>query len=153
MIKPLCVRLFMLVHAARCAALVWAASLCAVVCAQGVHADVTVPDSIAAQIASSGTARVIVLLDVPFAPEGTLSAAAAAQQRQALAAAQDAFVSEVVKGSASKVINRLAWMPAVVLEIDAPTFERIQRSRRVKAVEPDQMMQPTAPAALPGAPQ
>ena len=102
---------------------------------------------------SSGTARVIVLLDVPFAPEGTLSAAAAAQQRQAIAAAQAAFVSEVVKGSASKLINRLAWMPAVVLEIDAPTLERIKRSKRVKAIEPDQLMQPMAPAALPGAPQ
>ncbi len=150
MIKSLCLRFSMPFDAARCAAVVWAASLCAVACAQGAAMK---PDSIAAQIASSGTARVIVLLDVPFAPEGTLSAAAAAQQRQALAAAQDAFVSEVVKGSASKVINRLAWMPAVVLEIDAPTLERIQRSRRVKAVEPDQLMQPMAPSGLPGAPQ
>lgn len=153
MIKPLCVRFFMPVHAARCVVLVWAVSLGAAACAQGVHADTTTRDRIAAQIASSGTARVIVLLDLPFAPEGTLSAAAATQQRQALAAAQDAFVSEVVTGSASKVINRLAWMPAVVLEIDAPTFERIQRSRRVKAVEPDQLMQPMAPPARPAAPQ
>lgn len=138
---------------ARCAALVWAVSLAAAAGAQGVQTDAMKLDSISAQIASSGTARVIVLLDVPFAPEGTLSAAAAAQQRQALAAAQDAFVDEVVKGSTSKLINRLAWMPAVVLEIDAPTLERIKRSKRVKAIEPDQLMQPMAPAALPGAPQ
>lgn len=140
-------------HVARCAALVGALSLCTVACAQGVQTDPMQLNRISSQIASSGTARVIVLLDVPFAPEGTLSAEAAAQQRQALAAAQDAFVSEVVKGSASQVINRLAWMPAVVLEIDAPTWERIKRSMRVKAVELDQLMQPMAPAALPGAPQ
>ena len=137
----------------RCAALVWAVSTAAVACAQGVKAEAMKLDSISAQVASSGTARVIVLLDMPFAPEGTLSAAAAAQQRKAIAAAQDAFVNEVVKGSASKVINRFAWTPSIVLEIDAPTLERIKRSKRVKAVEADQLMQPMAPSALPASPE
>ena len=121
--------------------------------AQGTQAQAAAPDPIAAQIARHGTARVIVLLDLPFAPEGTLSAADAARQRQAIAAAQDAFVGEVLKGSTSQVLNRFAWMPAVVLEIDAATLERIQRSRRVKAVEADQLVQPLPIPALPAAPQ
>lgn len=137
----------------RCAAMVLAMSLGTVACAQGVKAGAMSPDPIAAQIASSGTARVIVQLDLPFVPEGTLSAAAAAQQRQAIAAAQEAFVNEVVKGSASKVLNRFAWAPSIVLEIDAPTLERIRRSKRVKAVEADQLMQPMAPSALPASPE
>ena len=128
--------------AIRCAALALAVSLGSVASAEGVKAD-----PIAAQIARSGTARVTVLLDTPFVPEGALSPAAAAQQRAAIAAAQDAFVNEVVKGSASQVLNRFSWSPAVVLEIDAPTLERIRRSKRVKAVEADQLMQPMAPAA------
>lgn len=130
-----------------------AVSMSASAGAQGTPAQGTAPDPIAAQIARHGTARVIVLLDLPFAPEGTLSAADAERQRQAIAAAQDVFLGEVVKGSASQVLNRFAWMPAVVLEIDAPTFERIQRSRRVKAVEPDQLVQPLPAPALPAAPQ
>ena len=114
----------------------------AVSMAAGAGAQGTAPDPIAAQIARHGSARVIVLLDLPFVPEGTLNATDAARQRQAIATAQDAFVGEVVNGSASKVLNRFAWMPAVVLEIDAPTLDRIKRSRRVKAVEADQLMQP-----------
>lgn len=121
--------------------------------AQGAPAQGSAPDPIAAQIARQGTARVTVLLDLPFAPEGSLSAADAARQRQAIAAAQDVFLGEVVKGSASQVLNRFAWMPAVVLEIDAPTLERIRRSRRVKAVEADQLVQPMPTPVLPAAPQ
>lgn len=130
-----------------------AVSMAASAGAQGTQAQGPAPDPIAAQIARHGSARVIVLLDLPFVPEGTLSAADAARQRQAIAAAQDAFVGEVVNGSASKVLNRFAWMPAVVLDIDASTLERIQRSRRVKAVEADQLMQPMPTPALPAAPQ
>lgn len=137
----------------RCAALMWAVSTAAAAFAQGAKAEAMNLDSISAQVAGSGSARVIVLLDVPFAPEGTLSTAAAAQQRKTIAAAQDAFVNEVVKGSASKVINRFAWSPSIVLEIDAPTLERIKRSNRVKAVEVDQLMQPMAPSALPASPE
>jgi hypothetical protein len=133
--------------------MVLAVSLAAGACAQGVKAEAMNPDSIAAQIASSGSARVIVLLDLPFVPEGTLSPAAAAQQRQAIGTAQDAFIKEVLKGSASKVLNRFSWTPSLVLEIDAPTLDRIRRSKRVKAVEADQLMQPMAPAALPASPQ
>ena len=137
----------------RRAAAALAVSVAAGAGAQGAQAQTTTPDPIAAHIARHGTARVIVLLDLPFAPEGTLSATDAARQRQAIATAQDAFVGEVVTGSASKVLNRFAWMPAVVLEIDAPTLGRIQRSRRVKAVEADQLMQPLPSPAQPAAPQ
>ncbi len=137
----------------RCAALLLAVSACVVVCAQGVKAEALNLALIAAQIARSGTARVIVLLDLSFVPEGTLSAAAAAQQRAAISAAQDVFINEVVKGSASKVLNRFAWTPSIVLEIDAPTLGRIRRAKHVKAVEADRLVQPMAPAALPGSPQ
>lgn len=115
----------------------------------GAQAEGPTLDAIAAQIARDGTARVTVLLDTPFEPEGTLGSAAAAKQRQAIRAAEDAFLDEVLKGPAGKVLNRFAWMPAVVLEIDASTLERIQRSRRVKAVEADPLMQPMAPTASP----
>ena len=107
-------------------------------------------DGIAAQIARSGKAQVTVHLSLPFVPEGTLSAAAAQQQRVAIGAAQDAFVQEVVQGTASRVLNRYAWMPALVLEIDAATLERIRRSKRVQAVEVDRLVQPSV---APGAPQ
>ena len=137
----------------RCAVLVLTVSLSAAAFAQGVKAGAMNVDSISAQIASSGTARVIVLLDLPFAPEGTLTTATAEQQRQAIAAAQEAFINEVVKGSASKVLNRFAWAPSIVLEVDAPTLERIKRSKQVKAIEADRLVQPMAPAALPGSPQ
>ena len=137
----------------RCAAMVLAVSLSAAAGAQGVKATALNLDPIAAQIASSGTARVIVLLDLPFVPEGTLSTAAAAQQRQAIAAAQDAFINEVVRGSASKVLNRFAWAPSIALEIDAPTLKRIQRAKHVKAIEADRLVQPMAPGAMPGSPQ
>jgi hypothetical protein len=133
--------------------MVLAVSLAAGACAQSVKAAAMNPDSIAEQIKHNGTARVIVLLKLPFAPEGTLSAAAAAQQRADIAAAQDAFINEVLKVSASKVLNRFSWTPSLVLEIDAPTLERIRRSKRVKAVEADQLMQHMAPAALPASPQ
>ncbi len=133
--------------------MVLAVSLAAGACAQGVKAEAMNPDSIAEQIKHNGTARVIVLLNLPFAPEGTLSPAAAAQQRAAIVAAQDAFINEVLKGSASKVVNRLGWTPSLVLEIDAATLDRIRRSKRVKAVEADQLMQHMAPAALPASPQ
>jgi hypothetical protein len=137
----------------RCAAMALAVSLGTGASAEGVKAEIITSDPIAAQVAHGGKARVIVLLNTPFVPEGTLSPAAAAQQRAAIAVAQDAFVAEVVKGSASQVLNRFSWSPSVVLEVDAPTLERIRGSKRVKAVEADQLMQPMAPAALPAAPQ
>lgn len=137
----------------RCAGMALAVSLSAGASAEAVKTESINPDPIAAQITRSGTARVIVLLSTPFVPEGTLSPAAAAQQRAAIANAQDAFVTDVVKGSASQVLNRLGWSPSVVLEIDAPTLERIKRSKRVKAVEADQLMQPMAPSALPASPE
>ena len=128
-------------------------SLNTAACAHAVKTDAMNLDPIAAQIAHGGSVRVIVLLDVPFAPEGTLTAAAAAQQLQAIGAAQDAFVKDVLKGSTSTVLNRFAWMPALVLEIDAATLKRIRHAKHVKAVDVDRRVQPMAPAAVPGSPQ
>lgn len=124
--------------------------------AQGAAMPVEMAAQLAAQIARSGTARVTVHLDLPFSPEGDLNAVAVQQQQAAIRAAQDVFVKEVVSGTASLVINRYAWMPALVLDIDALALERIKRSKRVRAVELDRMMQPAAPAAptaLPTGPQ
>ena len=135
--------------------LAMALAMCTTASAQGVGAPAH-DAQLAAQLARNGTARVTVHLNMPYTPEGALSEAAAQQQRSAIRAAQDAFVKEVVSGTNSQVINRQAWMPALVLDIDAPALARIQRSTRVRAVELDRMMQPAAPAAptvLPGGPQ
>lgn len=124
--------------------------------AQGTAMPAEMAAQLAAQIARSGTARVTVHLDLPFSPEGDLSVAAARQQQAAIRAAQDAFVKEVVSGTTSQVINRYAWMPALVLDIDALALERIKRSKRVRAVELDRMLQPAVPAvptARPAGPQ
>lgn len=134
-------------HRICCATLGLAMVLVSCAWAQGAKLSVGNDEQLAAQMAHHGTARVTVHLDLPFSPEGDLSVAAVQQQRAAIRAAQDAFVKEVVSGTTSQVINRYAWMPALVLDIDASAFERIKHSKRVKAVELDRLVQPAAPAA------
>ena len=101
-------------------------SVFAVVSAACATADVSVEPEVLEAVAT-GPARVIIELHLEggFAPEGDLTADAVRAQRAAIAAVQDAVLSELGEGGV-RVTRRHETIPFLALEISAPALARLQ---------------------------
>ena len=101
-------------------------SVLAVVSTADAMADVNVEPEVLEAIAT-GPARVIVELHLKggFAPEGELTADGVQAQRDAIASAQDAVLSELTKDDV-RVTRRHETIPFLALEISAPALARLQ---------------------------
>jgi subtilisin family serine protease len=98
--------------------------------------------------AGDGTVRVIVGLDTPTEPEGTLSAAAAADQRSAIASAREELYATLSSGSAS-VVREYETLPFVVVEADQTALDELAVSAQVTSVQEDVLSPPLLQSSLP----
>ncbi len=100
--------------------------------------------------AVEGTARVVVGLRVPFAPEGHLAVATVVQQRDEIAAAQASVLSTIatlLQKSAST--KRFETIPFMALEVTASELEALAGLTEVTSIEVDQVALPTLAESVP----
>jgi subtilisin family serine protease len=112
-----------------------------------------IPPAAIAQARSLGTTRVIVGLDVAFAPESLLGAADALAQRNSIATAQDAVMGRMVRIRPSSV-RRFSYIPFLALEVDEAALQALAASPEVNGIEIDALAEPTLAESTPliGAP-
>lgn len=107
-----------------------------------------VPDAVLAQAHASGSASVIVLLDVDAAPVGTLSAAAAGAQRRAVAAAADRV--QAAPGLEAVTVNAtFTRLPALALEATPAELAALADAPGVRAVIADEAARPALSSTVP----
>ncbi len=96
-----------------------------------------------------GSVRIIVVLAVPWQPEGDLTDEAAAEtQRQVIADAQAAFLSRLSLLNVSE-ITRFQFIPSIAMVVDPTALEAIFADAGVQSVQEDGVASPSndAPAA------
>jgi subtilisin len=105
-----------------------------------------------ARAAAQGSVRVIVTLAVGFRPEGTLSAPATTNQRQAIQQAQTSLLSRY-SGQVS-LVTRFQTVPLVVVIVDAAGLQALDSDPSVVWIEEDVAQPPTLAesTAIVGAP-
>jgi hypothetical protein len=107
---------------------------------------VVVDPTVAAQV-RHGPSRVLVEVHVPggFKPEGELSPAAAAAQRQAITAAQQRVLSGLA-GTGFRLARSFAGVPFLALEIDAGALGALRAMPDVvRRVAADELSAPSRP--------
>jgi hypothetical protein len=96
------------------------------------------------RVRSEGTLRVIVLLNVPFKPEGELgSEEAVRQQHQVIADAQAALV-EALEGTDFRVIDQFETVPQMVLTVDEKALQTLMMSGLVSTISEDSLSAPSS---------
>ncbi len=96
-----------------------------------------------------GNVRIIVVLAVPWQPEGDLMDEAAAEtQRKVIADAQAAFLSRLSSLNVSE-ITRFQFIPSIAMVVDPTALEAIFADTGVQSVQEDGVASPSnnAPAA------
>jgi subtilisin len=91
---------------------------------------------------AGASVRVIVELDVAFAPEGYLPSGQATAQRADIQARQ-AAVLDVLAGSGTDVIHRYKYTPALALRVRAEGLRRLAAHPAVVRIVMDRMMGPS----------
>jgi len=96
------------------------------------------------QTEQNGTTRIIVGLRIAFTPEGGLTAAAAAQQRNEIARLQTAVLDKVPSLSQRpEQIKRFQTSPFMALEVNAAELEALAGLAEIASIEADQLAVPT----------
>jgi subtilisin family serine protease len=83
-----------------------------------------------------GSVRVIVRLQADFAPEGRLSGAQRADQRDAIDSAQAKLKADL-RGTGSEILREYQTIPYVALELSPKALEAARRSPLVNRIEED----------------
>ena len=98
---------------------------------------------------AQGTARVIVQLDTPAAPEAALAGPTAAHaQRQAIGTTQFGVMS-VLMGTPHRVTRRFKTIPFMALEVGPDALAALERSPNVVQVLDDGVDRPLLPQSVP----
>jgi len=100
-----------------------------------------VSSQVAADVAASGEARVIVYLDTAFAPEGELSETARSSQRQRIAGAQLAL-ADALDGSDAEMVRFYETLPFAALRVGPDALSRLEGLPGVVWVAPDSLYRP-----------
>ncbi len=107
-----------------------------------------IPPGLAERAAREGLVRVIVGLDVPFAPEGELSPGVAARQRSEIASVRSALFGGLA-GAAHRVARSYETIPFVALEVGPRALEWLARSARVTSLREDRLFRLTLDETVP----
>lgn len=96
------------------------------------------------QTEKNGTTRIIVGLRVAFTPEGRLTVAAAAQQRQEIARLQEAVLEKIPSlKQRPESIKRFAYSPYMALEVNAAELDALAGLAEIAAIEADGLDAPS----------
>ena len=99
---------------------------------------------------ANGSVRVIVGLRVPFAPEGRLPEASAAQQRTEIAAAQQEVLTTMPSlNSADRHPKLFQTIPFMAIEATTEELHALSRMRQITSMEEDQLAAPTLEQSVP----
>jgi hypothetical protein len=97
--------------------------------------------ALAAEVQRSGSIRVLVGLNVTFAPEGGLSAAQASAQQASIQQAQAAVLTDLAGTSFS--VNATYWaVPYMALTVDANALSLLAKSPLVSVINQDKLNKP-----------
>ncbi len=108
-----------------------------------------IPADIAAKAQAEGTVRIIVQLDVPTRPEGTLaSPLAVSTQRQAITAGQAAVLADLT-GTNHRVARQFATIPFLALEVGPDALAALEQSSTVVGVTEDGLAAPSLAESVP----
>jgi subtilisin family serine protease len=99
-------------------------------------------DLVAAKVAASGSARVIVGLEIATQDDARLSRAAAVSQRTAIRAAQDKAISQLLTGTGSRVHAKFDTLPHIAAEVDGAALARLRHSPLVRHIQEDVAVPP-----------
>ncbi len=106
-------------------------------------------DALATKASRDGTVRVIVTLNVPFAPEGLQSRPAAQAQRSAIQREQSSLLSQL---TAPTGVRQFRFTPALALTVTTADLARLRRAPEVAGIQEDVPVAPHRdPAAALGA--
>ena len=97
---------------------------------------------------ASGRNRVIVGVSVPFGPEGTMAAAAAASQRVSIRRAKQSLFAQMPIGAMS-VTREFESIPYFTAEIDAAGLKRLGALDNVTSIQEDGALRPNLPDSTP----
>jgi subtilisin len=107
-----------------------------------------IPAGALAQARALGKTRVIVHLDVPFTPEPLIGAAAALNQRAAIARGQTAVLGRMLRVNPSSV-RRFAYIPFLALDVDEGDLQMLAAAPEVTGIEIDAVAEPTLAESTP----
>ena len=107
-------------------------------------------DQLRKDAAEKSAIRIIVGLRVPFAPEGTLDSATAAQQREEIARMQS-YVLEKVPSLKQRPenIKQFESIPFMTLEVNSKELEMLARLPEVTSLQEDKILAPAMGEAVP----
>ena len=100
--------------------------------------------------ASRGTARVIVGVRVPFAPEGHLDVASVAQQRSEIATAHEVVLNTVPSlRQKPDHLKRFQTIPFMAMEVTPAELEELAKLPEVTSIEEDRLALPNLAESVP----
>ena len=99
---------------------------------------------------TSGAARIIIGLRVPFAPEAALGAAEAGLQRAEIASSQAAVIASVpsLRGKPS-TLKQFETIPFMAMEVDASELDALASHPEVISIQEDRIADPTLAQSVP----
>ena len=100
-----------------------------------------IPSAATAQARAHGSVRVLVGLNVAFAPESSLAASAVQSQRASIARAQNAVLGRVMRAKSSS-IRRFNYIPFIALEVDEADLQALAASQEVTDIQVDTVAPP-----------
>ena len=102
------------------------------------------------QAAERGTIRIIAGVRAAFAPEGSLSAAGVAQQRNDIAKMHATVLGKVptLKSKPGKV-KPYSTIPFIAIEVDANELEALAAQSDITSIEEDRLVQPSLAESVP----
>lgn len=107
-------------------------------------------DLLRQQADQSGTTRTIVGIRTAFAPEGALSAATVARQRNEIAAMQRSILDRIPSlAEKSNKVKRFSTVPFLAIEVDAFELEQLVSMPEVISIEEDKPVPPTLAQSTP----
>jgi subtilisin family serine protease len=107
-----------------------------------------IPSAAIAEARARGSVRVIVGLDVAFAPESSLGLSAVQSQRASIARAQNAVLARVMRAKLSAV-RRFNYIPFMVLEVDEADLQALAASQEVTDIQIDAVAKPMLAKSTP----
>jgi subtilisin family serine protease len=107
-----------------------------------------IPPGLAERAAREGKVRVLVGLEVPFAPEGELAPGVASRQRSEIATARLAVLGRL-RGSAHQLARAYDTIPYVALEVGPRALASLAGSPRVTSIREDRLLRPALDETVP----
>ncbi len=106
-------------------------------------ASVVVDPALMERARTQGSVRIIVMINIPWQPEGELpDEDAAVAQRKAIADAQRALLERLAAFNVTSVTT-FEFIPSLAMEVDAPALEALAADPAVLTIQEDGLASPS----------